>query len=292
MIYLKLIRINNWVKNSFIFIPLFFSSQIIDLDKFFITLIITFGFSLVTSFVYILNDIFDLEFDLNHPVKKYRPIASGLISIKFSIAVAIINLIIGLVLIGWFSINALLITIFYVLYNIAYSIKLKHIPIIDFIVVAFGFVLRIIIGGEICDIILSHWIILLIFCLALFIAITKRRDDVYQFHNKERINRKVIDKYNVEFMDICITIISSVLIVSYLLFITSHEVIERYHQSNFLFITFIPVLIGILRYNQIIYVYGKGGSPIDILYNDLFLQLTLLFWIILFFIIIYGNQIF
>ena len=84
MIYLKLIRINNWVKNFFIFIPLFFSSQIIDLDKFFITLIITFGFSLVTSFVYILNDIFDLEFDLNHPVKKYRPIASGLISIKFS----------------------------------------------------------------------------------------------------------------------------------------------------------------------------------------------------------------
>ena len=128
----------------------------------------------------------------------------------------------------------------------------------------------------------------MVFLLALFIAITKRRDDVYEFENHKNINRGVVIKYNIEFMNISIIIISSVLIVSYLLFITSSEVLYRY-QSNLLYITFLPVLIGIFRYNQITFVYKKGGSPIQILFSDLFLQLTLILWIFLFGLIIYGE---
>ena len=289
MKYLKLIRINNWVKNLFIFIPLFFSSELLNPDKFILTLFGSLGFSLVTSFVYIINDVFDIDFDKNHPDKKNRPIPSGIISIRKSLLIGLILFILGLITLWVSSFHSFLITIFYFILNVAYSFKLKHVPIIDFVVISIGFVIRILIGGVIGEIELSQWIIVMVFLLSLFIAVTKRRDDVYQFEVEDKVNRKVVDKYTVEFMDKIITIVSSVLIVSYLLFITSEDVVLRY-STNSLLITFIFVLIGIFRYNQITYVYNKSGSPIKILFKDRFLQIILFCWTLTFFVIIYLNQ--
>lgn len=284
--YFKLIRLNNWVKNLFIFIPLFFSSELLNSNKFILTLFGAIGFSFVTSFVYIINDIFDIDFDKNHPDKKYRPISSGLISIRKSIIIGLFLFFIGLTTLWFTSFHSFLITVFYFILNVLYSYKLKHIPIIDFVVVSIGFVIRIFIGGEIGEIELSKWITVLIFLLSLFLAVTKRRDDVYQFQEQNKVNRKVVEKYTVEFMDKVITIVSSVLLVSYLLFITSEDVIIRY-SNNSLLITFIFVLIGIFRYNQITYVYNKSGSPIKILFRDRFLQIILFCWTLTFFIVIY-----
>ena len=289
MEYLKLIRINNWVKNLFIFIPLFFSSELLNPDKFILTLFGSIGFSFVTSFVYIINDIFDIDFDKNHPDKKYRPIPSGIISIRKSIIIGLLLFFIGLTTLWFTSFYSFLITIFYFILNVSYSYKLKHVPIIDFVVISIGFVIRILIGGVIGEIELSQWIIVMVFLLSLFLAVTKRRDDVYQFEVKDKVNRKVVDKYTVEFMDKIITIVSSVLIVSYLLFITSEDVVMRY-STNSLLITFIFVLIGVFRYNQITYVYNKSGSPIKILFKDRFLQIILFCWTLTFFVIIYLNQ--
>ena len=289
MKYLKLIRINNWVKNLFIFIPLFFSSDLLNPDKFILTLFGSIGFSFVTSFVYIINDIFDIDFDKSHPDKKNRPIPSGIISIRKSLLIGLILFILGLITLWFISFHSFLITIFYFILNVSYSYKLKHVPIIDFVVISIGFVIRILIGGVIGEIELSQWIIVMVFLLSLFIAVTKRRDDVYQFEVEDKFNRKVVDKYTVEFMDKIITIVSSVLIVSYLLFITSEDVVLRY-STNSLLITFIFVLIGIFRYNQITYVYNKSGSPVKILFKDRFLQIILFCWTLTFFIIIYLNQ--
>lgn len=289
MKYFKLFRINNWVKNLFIFIPLFFSSDLLNLDKFTLTLFGSLGFSLVTSFVYVINDIFDIDFDKNHPDKKNRPIPSGIISIRKSLLIGLILFILGLITLWFISFHSFLITIFYFILNVSYSYKLKHVPIIDFVVISIGFVIRILIGGVIGEIELSQWIIVMVFLLSLFIAVTKRRDDVYQFEVEDKVNRKVVDKYTVEFMDKIITIVSSVLIVSYLLFITSEDVVLRY-STNSLLITFIFVLIGIFRYNQITYVYNKSGSPIKILFKDRFLQIILFCWTLTFFVIIYLNQ--
>ena len=289
MKYLKLIRINNWVKNLFIFIPLFFSSDLLNVDKFTLTFFGSLGFSLVTSFVYIINDIFDIDFDKNHPDKKNRPIPSGIISIRKSLLIGLILFILGLITLWFTSFHSFLITIFYFILNISYSFKLKHVPIIDFVIISIGFVIRILIGGVIGEIELSQWIIVMVFLLSLFIAVTKRRDDVYQFEVEDKFNRKVVDKYTVEFMDKIITIVSSVLIVSYLLFITSEDVVLRY-STNSLLITFIFVLIGIFRYNQITYVYNKSGSPVKILFKDRFLQIILFCWTLTFFVIIYLNQ--
>jgi decaprenyl-phosphate phosphoribosyltransferase len=289
MKYLQLIRLNNWIKNLFIFIPLFFSSELLNSDKFILTLFGSLGFSLVTSLVYVINDIFDIDFDKSHPDKKDRPIPSGIISIRKSLLIGLILFILGLITLWFTSFHSFLITIFYFILNVSYSYKLKHVPIIDFVVISIGFVIRILIGGVIGEIELSQWIIVMVFLLSLFIAVTKRRDDVYQFEVEDKVNRKVVDKYTVEFMDKIITIVSSVLIVSYLLFITSEDVVLRY-STNSLLITFIFVLIGIFRYNQITYVYNKSGSPIKTLFKDRFLQIILFCWTLTFFVIIYLNQ--
>ncbi|NQY05014.1 MAG: UbiA prenyltransferase family protein [Flavobacteriaceae bacterium] len=289
MTFLRLIRIDNWVKNFFIFLPLFFSSEILIPEKFLNTLLVVFGFSLVTSFVYIINDIFDVEFDRIHPNKKERPIASGKVSIKSAILIGVVLVTIGLSIIYFISFEAFTLTLMYLILNILYSIKLKHIPIVDFVIISIGFVIRIMIGGEVNEVPLSQWIIVMVLLLSIFIAVSKRRDDVYQYENYDKVNRKVVKKYTVHFMDKIINIVSSALIVSYLLFITSEEVALRY-DSNYLLITFMLVLIGVFRYNQITYVYNKSGSPIKLLFSDRFLQVCLILWFGVFFLAIYQKQ--
>lgn len=286
--YLQLLRIDNWVKNLFILFPLFFSGEFIDLEKFLNTLYVSLGFSLVTSFVYIINDIFDRGFDKIHPTKRYRPIAAGKISIVFALAISILILSFGLISIWELSKTCFFYTSFYVVLNLFYSIKLKHVPIIDFVIVSIGFIIRILIGGEIGGIELTQWMIVMVFLLSLLISVTKRRDDVYQYEFENKTNRIVVSKYTVEYMDKLITIISSVLLVSYLLFITSENVTSRY-PSKFLIISFLFVLIGVFRYNQITYVQNKSGSPLKILFKDIFLQITLLCWILTFFFVIYTD---
>tara|TARA_Y100000741_G_scaffold364801_1_gene357078 strand:- start:1507 stop:2370 length:864 start_codon:yes stop_codon:yes gene_type:complete len=284
--YIELVRLNNWVKNLFIFIPLFFSSELFNSEKFTNTLIVFLGFCFVASFVYIINDVLDLEFDKNHSEKKKRPIVSKQISIKRALIIAAILLLTGVFIIGKLNMNVLYLSLFYVILNIMYSFKLKHFPIIDFFIISVGFVIRILMGGEIGEIILSKWIILMVFLLSLFIAVSKRRDDVFQYEEKDQLNRLVVEKYSLVFMDKIITIISSVLIVSYLLFVTSEEVMLRYKSDNLIF-TFIFVLLGIFRYNQLTYVYRNTGSPLKIFFKDRFLQTVIFLWIFIFFYILY-----
>lgn len=279
------------MKNVFIFLPLFFSAEILDPVKFLNTLIVFFGFSLVTSCIYIINDIFDLEYDKIHPEKKFRPIAAGKISIRTAIILGVIIAAAGFYLINLISFNSLLLTLLYFTLNFFYSLILKHIPIIDFVVISLGFVIRILIGGEINDIALSQWIIVMVLLLSIFIAVSKRRDDVYLYEMNDKINRRVVTKYTTEFMDKILTIVSSVLIVSYLLFITSKEIIDRY-ESEYLIVSFLFVLIGVFRYNHLTYVYHMTGSPIRLLFKDKFLQLCLLFWFATFFVVIYLDKIF
>ncbi len=286
MKYIELVRLNNWVKNLFIFIPLFFSSELFNSEKFTNTLIVFLGFCFVASFVYIINDVLDLEFDKNHSDKKKRPIVSKQISIKRALIIAAILLLTGVFIIGKLNMNVLYLSLFYVILNIMYSFKLKHFPIIDFFIISVGFVIRILMGGEIGEIILSKWIILMVFLLSLFIAVSKRRDDVFQYEEKDQLNRLVVEKYSLVFMDKIITIISSVLIVSYLLFVTSEEVMLRYKSDNLIF-TFIFVLLGIFRYNQLTYVYRNTGSPLKIFFKDRFLQTVIFLWFFIFFYILY-----
>ena len=287
----RLLRIKHWVKNILLFFPLFFSAELFNLERILTTITVCVGFSLVASCIYIINDIFDKEFDKIHPSKRNRPIASGEISSANAILIASICLISGLLLVGSNSITSLYLTISYLIINLLYSYKLKQISIIEFCIVASGFVIRIFIGGDINDVILSQWIIIMVLLLSIFIAVAKRRDDVFQFENQDKKNRIVVDYYTTEYLDKILTIVSSVLIVSYLLFITSIEIQTRY-DSPYMLLTFIFVLIGVFRYNQIIYVLNKAASPINILFSDRLIQTCLTLWLLIFFSIIYLNNYF
>ncbi len=283
---IKLMRPQQYVKNIFIFLPLFFALKITDtalLSQAFIAFI---AFSLTASSIYILNDYLDIEEDREHPKKKYRPLASGTISKKSGIIIMIILGLAGSTLMAILSIKALLILLAYVLMNIAYSFYLKHVAILDVTIIAVGFVLRLFIGWAVTDIPLSMWIVIMTFLLALFMALAKRRDDVLIYQNTGKKMRKVIDGYNLEFLDGAMMIMASVVIVSYLLYTTSAEVVLRV-GSEYLYLTTLFVILGIMRYLQITFVLKDSGSPTKIVLKDRFTQLTLLGWILSFGWILY-----
>ena len=186
----------------------------------------------------------------------------------------------------WLSLTAGLILLGYVLMNIAYSIKLKHISIVDIVIISSGFVLRLFIGSVVTGIALSHWIVIMTFLLALFLALAKRRDDVVIYVDTGKKMRKVVDGYNVQFLDTAMSIMAAVVIVAYILYTTSLEVIERYH-TNYLYLTSFFVIVGVLRYLKITLVLQDSGSPTRIVFKDNFMQLILLGWILCFMGVIY-----
>lgn len=293
-----LLRPQQWSKNLFIYLPVFFNRQINDTDSI-LTCSITFiAFSLIASSIYCFNDIHDVNKDRVHAKKKLRPIASGKITIRtayfimFSLILAgILLLQLGFYLLGKDSaatIKAIGIISLYFLMNIAYCIKLKQIPILDTFIIATGFVLRILIGGYTTDINLSQWIIVMTFLLALFLAFAKRRDDVIIYTQTGIQTRKSIERYNLEFMNQALSIIAAVTMVSYILYTVSPEVISRMHSDN-LFITAIFVLAGLLRYLQITLVDINSGSPTAILLSDRFIQCCICGWMLSFTLIIYFE---
>jgi len=284
---IKLMRPHQYVKNSFIFLPLFFALQITNYKLLTYTIIAFIAFSLSASAIYILNDYFDIEEDRQHPKKKYRPLASGDINKKQAISIMLTLFIIGISIMSLLSTSATLILIFYILMNIFYSLSLKHIAILDITTIAIGFVLRLFVGSAVTEIDLSMWIVIMTFLLALFMALAKRRDDILIYINTGTKMRRVIDGYNLKFVDGAIMIMASVVIVSYILYTTSKEVINRVDSGHFLYLTTLFVILGVMRYMQITFVFKKSNSPSEIILKDKFIQSTLLFWILSFVWILY-----
>ena len=278
---------HQYIKNFFVFAPLFFSFQA-KVDLFINSLIVFVLFSFIASSVYVFNDLMDIEEDKKHPQKKNRPLASGSISaFKAKLLIVVLTLI---PLISSFIINKNLffILIFYFLLNILYSLKLKHITIVDVFIMAIGFVLRVFAGGVATNIQLSQWIIIMTFLLAMFLAISKRKDDILlAFEGKK--TRKNIDGYSIEFVNAVMVLMSAVTIVSYILYTVSNDVIERLKTEN-LYLTSIFVILGIIRYMQISFVEKKKEDPTKIVLKDKFLQLTILLWIVSFFSIVNYNS--
>lgn len=290
---MKLLRIHQWIKNLFIFLPIFFSKHITEIEYIRPSFFVFLAFCFISSSIYCFNDIFDVESDRKHPVKCKRPIASGKISIKIAyiIMLTLVLLSLSVIVLGFnkdfsIAIKTMSIILFYFFMNIAYCIRLKHVAIIDTFIISIGFVLRVIIGGIASNIWISHWIILMTFLLALFLAFAKRRDDVVIYKDTGVKIRNNINRYNIEFMNQAISIIAAIIIVSYVMYTVSPDVIQRF-KSSYLYITTIWVLLGVLRYLQITIVDVKSGSPTKVLAKDRFIQISIGGWIITFLFIIY-----
>jgi len=283
---LKLMRLHQYIKNIFIFIPLFFALKITDTDLLLNAAIAFVAFSLTASAIYTLNDYHDIEEDRQHPKKKERPLASGSISKSQAITIMLVLFAVGFALMTILSLKAAGIIAAYVLMNIAYSFYLKHVAILDVVIIAIGFVLRLFIGSAVTGIPLSMWIVVMTFLLALFMALAKRRDDVLIYLNTGKKMRKVIDGYNLQFLDTAMAIMASVVIVSYTIYTTSAEVVAKVH-SEYLYLTSLFVILGIMRYLQVAFVLKDSGSPTKIVLKDRFMQITLIGWVLTFAWILY-----
>ena len=189
------------------------------------------AFSLSASAMYVFNDYKDIKDDRKHPKKKYRPLASGLISKNFALSLMTILLIMGFSLMAIISLEALIILSIYVIMNIGYSFKLKRIALLDVTIIAIGFVLRLFVGSFAYEIPLKIWIVIMTFLLALFLALAKRRDDVLIFRKSGNKMRKSIGGYNLQLIDGIMMIMASVVIVAYLLYTTSKEIIENFRMK-------------------------------------------------------------
>jgi decaprenyl-phosphate phosphoribosyltransferase len=292
--YLKLLRVEQWVKNLFVFVPLFFSGNIKNFDLLTKSIFAFIIFSLAASVVYILNDYNDIEADRKHPEKRRRPLASGDVSKSQAIGI-FIGLVMANIALVFFAQNyfgenlwkfAAIVGSYFVM-NLAYTFKLKHVPIVDISIIATGFVLRVLAGGYMTGISISQWAILLTFVLALVLAIGKRRGELINAQVSGK-TRRALDGYNVQFADIALSISVTLAIMCYLMFTLSPEVQAKFHSRVFYTVLF--VLFAFLRYLQQTLVYNRTESPTKILYRDRYIQVTLILWVAAFLIQIYFKK--
>lgn len=287
---LRLTRPKQWIKNMFVFIPMFFGGELFDLHSVWLAVLTFFAFSLVASSIYCYNDIVDIDADRNHPVKCLRPIASGEVSIRLGYILMTLTFCLGmgvlLLLPPEVMSQVMAVIVFYYVLNLAYCSKLKQFAILDVCIVAFGFVLRILAGGFACELALSNWIVIMTFLLTLFMSFAKRRDDVLRMNSTGEAPRKNTVRYNLTFINQAITITASVTLVCYIMYCVSPEVSERF-DTPYLYLTFVFVLLGLLRYIQIAVVDEKSGDPTKIILHDHFSQIIVVAWILSFLLMIY-----
>lgn len=287
---IKLIRPKQWIKNTFVLMPMFFGGTLFKGNNLLEGVIVFFAYSFIASSVYCFNDIIDVEADRRHPVKCNRPVATGAISMPMAYGLMFLMFALSMAMLlllpseTYLKVTAILLA--YFVLNMAYCAKLKDYAIIDVCIIAFGFVLRLLAGGFATGIVLSKWIVLMTFLLTLFLSFAKRRDDVLRMNETGEAPRKNTIRYNLTFINEAITITAGVTLVCYIMYTVSPEVVQNFH-TDYLYLTSIFVLVGLLRYIQIAVVDKKSGDPTKVILRDTFTQLVVLAWGLAFLVIIY-----
>jgi 4-hydroxybenzoate polyprenyltransferase len=272
----KALRPNHWIKNVFVFAALVFAQQLDDPEAIARSAAAFVVFCLLSSAVYLLNDILDREADRAHPVKRERPIASGRVSVATAGTLSVILAASGLA--GAMALGTGFATVAsaYIFMNIAYSLRLKRIVILDVMLVAAGFLLRAWGGAVVLQVEMSHWLILCTGLIALFLGFVKRRQEIAGAAPNET-TRPILREYSLPFLDQMIAIVTSSTLLAYALYVFSHEVAEKL-GTRYMGLTLPFVLFGIFRYLYLVHQRGKGESPTDVVVRDGPLVATFLLW--------------
>ncbi len=286
--WLRLIRVKQYVKNGFIFLPAFFAGQLLAPHTMVRLMVAFVSFSLIASAVYIFNDWRDLEADKSHPEKRHRPLASGTIPLRSAVWAMGILAVAGMAGLFFLGKKEAVIGGLYLAINIGYSLGLKKLPLLDLFLVALGFVLRLFIGAyaPLSFVPLSEWIVIMTFLLALFLGFGKRREEVIMAEAGQAV-RDSVKGYNLVFVNGAMLVMASVIMVAYLGYTLSPEVQARLHSRQ-LYLTTIFVALGIFRYLQLTFVDEKSGIPTQIFWEDRFLNIVIAGWVISFFVLLYG----
>jgi 4-hydroxybenzoate polyprenyltransferase len=273
------LRIRQWTKNLLVFAGLIFSQNLLETDlliKAFFGFVL---FCLVSSSGYIFNDIGDIEKDRLHPEKCKRPLASGRLSIRVALCVVLLLLAGGLFFSFWVHQGFGWIVLGYISLSLVYTRVLKKIPILDVIVIASGFVLRAIAGAVIIDVSISSWLLLCTIFLALFLALSKRRNELTMLGDDATHHRKILVAYSPVLIDQMVSVVTASTVIAYALYTTSTETVAKFGTRNLVF-TLPFVLYGIFRYLYLVHQENMGGSPEQILLKDKSMIINILLYLL------------
>ncbi len=283
-------RPHQWSKNLFIFAPLLFGKKMTDLTAVGYSFLAFAVFCLLASSLYIFNDWFDAEEDRAHPEKRFRPISSGDLPVPVALFTA------GILFIAAFGIAAAIGVKFFLLAGlyftliISYCLVLKRLLVLDCMTIAAGFVMRVVGGAIAVEVMPTHWLIVCAFLLALFLAFTKRRQELLTLSENAAEHRQVLGQYSVRYVDRVNNILIGAAIVCYALYTVAPETVERFHTNHLIYGT-VFVIYGMLRYMALIEDSANGGNPSKMLLQDKPLLLTVIGWTIYNAVLIYQTPI-
>ncbi len=271
------LRPQQWIKNLFIFAALVFSRNF-DVPSLVLKTVAAFvAFCLVSSAHYIFNDLMDLEEDRLHPVKSKRPLASGRLKKGPAVAAMLVLGVAGLGLAFRLGLPFLALCLGYIVLQILYSIRLKHMVILDIFVIATGFVIRVVAGALVIRVTISSWLLVCTMLLSLFLAMAKRRHELVILEGEAPNHRPILREYNVGFLDQMISVVTASTLVAYCLYTISEETVAKFGTRN-LILTVPFVLYGIFRYLYLIHMRSEGGSPEQLILKDKPLLLDIFLW--------------
>lgn len=275
IVYLRLMRPWQWVKNSFVAFPALFGGMDLTRELLFRIVLAFFIFCLVSSAIYCINDVCDSKSDSRHPIKYKRPIASGEISKRSAIAYAIFLITLSILLLFFIeSTSLIVIYLMYIAINIVYTLRLKRIALVDISVIAIGFMLRLYAGGIVSGCHLSGWLVVVTFMLSLYLALGKRRADAV-FNNKSTM------LYSTKFIDLAMAMTGAAVIAAYFVYAIVPGS-TRIVTSDYFYLTGIPVVIGILRYMQLCVDNNCGGEHSSLIVTDHMLRWSIIVYMLMF----------
>jgi 4-hydroxybenzoate polyprenyltransferase len=295
--FLRLIRVHQWIKNVFVFVPLLFSLHLFDKDYFETTLLAFFVFCLASSAIYVINDLVDIESDRAHPVKKDRPLPSGAISQTVAIITASLLLVLVFWMMMYFNIEFILLVVAFVVLNVLYSFWLKNLVLLDVFSIAAGFSIRVLAGAFVIQVPISSWLLLTTMFISLFLGVMKRRSELVLITENLRQktasddqagsqSRKVLAQYSLNFADQMATIAATGVIVCYALYTVAPRTISIFQTERLIYTT--PfVVFGIFRFMYLEYINGKGENTTRALATDLPMIINVILYSIATVMIIY-----
>jgi 4-hydroxybenzoate polyprenyltransferase len=283
------LRPSQWTKNLIIFAPLLFGQRLFDLDALLDASGAFVIFCLLSGVVYLLNDVADREGDRRHPIKMYRPIASGEVPVSAALSLASLLATAALAAAFWLRPLFGVLAVSYVGLLAFYSGPLKHVVIIDVLTIAVGFVLRAVAGAVAIEVAVSPWLYVLTILLALFLALSKRRQELVLLAEGATGHRRILEEYTPYLLDQMIAVVTASTLVAYAIYTVSPDTIEKFH-TNLLGLTLPFPLYGIFRYLYLVHQKEGGGSPSDMLLADRPLLACVALWAVAVAVIIYGPS--
>ena len=283
---MRTMRPRQWSKNVIIYAGLVFDGRLFDINLLLATTLVVFCFCLVSSSVYIINDLADIEKDRLHPRKKLRPLPSGELNPRFAAGAGALLAIVGIALAAWLNLWVGLVVFIYLAQNIAYSLYLKHIVLIDVMVLSLGFLLRVLAGVLIADVSnFSPWLYVCITLLSLFLGFGKRRHEITLLQDDAAAHRSSLQEYNLPLLDQIISLVTTSTFVTYTFY--SFEAQTALVRDGRLLLTTPFVFFVIVRYLYLIHVQKRGGAPDELIFEDRPLLITGVLWVVSIVILLY-----